>query len=164
MDGTDPDLDWLLVRTQPQRERYAQQNIQHWLKLECYLPLYYDQLADKIKVLFPSYLFVKSFQWYAFKGVWGVSNVVMVGQSPARLAHKHIEGLRVREVEEGRERAILLPSLYRDGQQLRVLSGHFADRLGLYDGMDGKARVRVLLEFMGRKTALTLPSGEVEAA
>ena len=164
MDGCDPDPGWLLVRTKPQRERYAQQSVQHWLKLESYLPLYYEQIADRVKVLFPSYLFVRSLQWHSFKGVWGVSNVVMVGEQPARLGNQHIEGLKAREVAEGKERAILLPDAFAVGQLLRVKAGHFADRLGLYDGMDGKARVRVLLEFMGRSVALVLPCGEVEAA
>ena len=163
MDGSDPGMDWLLVRTQPQREQYAQQNIQHWLGLESYLPLYYDQQIDKIKVLFPSYLFVRSLQWHPFKGVWGVSNVVMVGESPARLSDNEIQGLKAREAEEKGKRVILLPDLYQVGQQLRVLAGSFADHLGLYDGMDGKTRVRVLLEFMGRSVKLSVPRHEVAA-
>ncbi len=153
---------WLLVRTQPQRERYAQQNIQHWLSIDTYLPLYYDSQHDKTKVLFPSYLFVRSLQWHALKGCWGVSNVVMIGEEPARLAHKQIEELRKREARDG---VIHLPEFsYKLGQKLRVLTGHFAEHLGLYDGMDGKDRVRVLIEFMSRKTSLILPTDAVSIA
>ena len=156
---------WLLVRTQPQREQYAQQNIQRWLGLDSYLPFYYDREKDKIRVLFPSYLFVRTFQWYAFKGVWGVSNVVMVGDnSPARLSNDQIEELRAREKEDESNRCkiIELPEPYKIGDMLRVKDGAFFGLNGLYDGMDHKDRVRVLLSIFGRSVKAVLPREAVE--
>ena len=163
--GTATDLDsWLLVRTQPQREQYAQQNILRWLGLNSYLPFYYDREKDKVKALFPSYLFVQSFQWYAFKGVWGVSNVVMVGEGPARLSNDQIQELKAREVEDetNRHKIIELPDPYKIGDTLRVKDGAFFGFNGLYEGMDSKDRVYLLLSIFGRETRAVLPSEAVE--
>lgn len=163
--GTATDSDsWLLVRTQPQREQYAQQNIQRWLGLDSYLPFYYDREKDRVKALFPSYLFVQSFQWYAFKGVWGVSNVVMVGEGPARLSNDQIMELRGREKEDEARRCkiIELQAPYRIGDTLRVKDGAFFGFNGLYDGMDSKDRVYLLLSIFGRENRVVLSSEAVE--
>jgi transcription antitermination factor NusG len=163
--GTATDLDsWLLVRTQPQREQYAQHNILRWLGLESYLPFYYEREKDKVKPLFPSYLFVRSFQWYAFKGVWGVSNVVMVGETPARLCNDQILELREREKydEQRRHEIIELPDPYKIGDTLRIKDGAFFGFNGLYDGMDSKDRVYILLKIFGRENRVPLPREAVE--
>lgn len=155
---------WLLVRTQPQREQYAQQNIQRWLGLDSYLPFFYDREKDKVKPLFPSYLFVQTFQWYAFKGVWGVSNVVMVGEGPARLSNDQILELRANEKEDetNRYKIIELQDPYKIGDTLRVKDGAFFGFNGLYDGMDAKDRVSILLSIFGREVRASLPMEDVE--
>jgi transcriptional antiterminator RfaH len=148
---------WLLLKTKPSRERYAQQNVEHWAGLETYLPLFND--AGKERVLFPSYLFVLSDQWWFLKGAWGVSHVVMVGSEPAKVSQGVIDGLRKRQHSDG---LIHLPKAsFQQDQPLAIQDGPFEKRIGLFQGMDGHQRVRVLLDLLGGKYPVSVPLSAV---
>ena len=49
------------------------------------------------------------------------------------------------------------------GDAVRIIAGSFAGHLAIFEGMSNEARVCVLLEFLGRKTRMTLGRGDVEA-
>ncbi len=44
------------------------------------------------------------------------------------------------------------------GQKVRILAGVFAEQIGLLQRLDGNGRVRLLLDIMGGRIGVTLPS------
>jgi transcriptional antiterminator RfaH len=50
------------------------------------------------------------------------------------------------------------------GDKVRVVEGAFCDCLGLYEGMNGEARVAILLDLLGRKVRVVLGSDVIDAA
>lgn len=153
--------DWLLLKTKPSRERYAQENLHQYFGCQTFLPLFDDD--GKERVLFPSYIFVLSQQWWHLKGAWGVSSVVMIGPEPARLSNEIIGELRGRQERDGLIR-LPKPEGFKVNQALLLKDGPFRDYVGLYQGMDGKERVRVLFNILGRKVVVSAPRESVDAA
>ena len=87
--------------------------------------------------------------------------LIMDGIKPARVADQIIDDLRKRE----RNGLIELPKRpgLKPGDQVRILQGPFAGRLGLYAGMRPHERVLVLLALLGRQQRVELPKCDVEA-
>jgi len=151
---------WLLLKTKPSRERYAQENIHRYYNRETFLPIFDDD--GKERVLFPSYLFILSDQWWFLKGAWGISHVVMIGSEPAKVSNKIVNELRSRQERDG---LIHLPKFqYHLNQKLIVQDGPFQHFTGLYQGMDDRSRVNVLLDLFGRKVVVNLDKEQVSAA
>lgn len=154
--------EWLLLKTKPSRERYAQENLHQYFGCQTYLPLFDDD--GKEKVLFPSYIFVRSQQWWHLKGAWGVSNVVMIGAEPAWVSTAVINELQSRQERDG---LIHLPEQeerFKLNAEVAIDEGPFQYYIGLYQGMDGKERIRVLFDILGRKVVVSVPSERVSAA
>jgi transcription antitermination factor NusG len=80
---------------------------------------------------------------------------------PAALPDREIEKLRKREGPNGLVK-LPKPRGIRRGDPMRVKAGSFAGKLALWDGQDGAARVRVLIEALGRRVRVSLPKGDVE--
>lgn len=153
--------DWLLLKTKPSRERYAKENIERYFGRETYLPLFDDY--GKVRVLFPSYLFVSGTQWWELRGAWGISNVVKIGEEPAMISCKVIQSLRDRQERDG---IIRLPDpgpKFRMNQALQITEGPFSDYVGLYQGMESHNRVKVLLDLLGRKVSVSVLEEDVRA-
>ena len=53
---------------------------------------------------------------------------------------------------------------FKPGDTVRVVEGAFSELLGLYEGMDQRERVVILLNLLGRKVRVLLPSELVDAA
>ena len=77
---------------------------------------------------------------------------------PVRLQESVIAELRSRENNNG---CIELPAKEQIpvGTKVRVTSGQFVDRVGLYDGMTTRQRERVLLELLGQVVPVELNIG-----
>jgi transcription antitermination factor NusG len=151
---------WSVVQTESQRERIAAEFLRE-AKYEIYLPRI---LMKKREVpLFPGYLFVTiSSQWWAVRWSIGVIRVLMDGEMPAKVPGKVVDAIKRREGGDGLVRLPKIRGLER-GDPVRILKGSFAGHLAIYDGMSGEMRVCVLLEFLGRKTRMSLGRGDVEA-
>jgi transcriptional antiterminator RfaH len=159
---------WAAARAQPRREAVAQ----HFLELAgycCYLPrLREHRVAHgrKIEVrppLFPGYLFVLiELQWHSARWCPGTIDLVMNCNLPARVPDGVVDGIRSRE----RRGLIDLPKppKFCPGDRVRVLTGPFADRVGLYAGMKPRERVEVLLALLGDTRRVTLAADAIERA
>ena len=51
--------------------------------------------------------------------------------------------------------------LLKKGQQVRITGGSFAGQIGIYEGMSGKDRERVLLNLLGQAVPVDLPGKDV---
>ena len=138
----------MLVRTQPRREDIAVEWIAKQRQgCECYLPKFLDPRDQKIKILFPSYLFVFTpGPWYFLKGTFGVSSIHMSGDQPAHVLQREITRLKRKESENG---IIHMKDLELQlGQEVTITFGPLKGQVGEYDGTVGSERVRVLLSWL----------------
>jgi transcriptional antiterminator RfaH len=134
------------VRTQLTRQSY-----------ETYCPLIRAR-NNHAGLLFPGYVFVHSAQqqWHPLFCTLGVLRVLMAGNRPAQVEETVITELRNREDKDGFVRLPRRPAM-RPGQPVRIIAGSFAGLCGLHQQSTSEQRIRILLDFLGRKVSVDLP-------
>jgi transcriptional antiterminator RfaH len=149
---------WSVAQCQPRREATAIRYLAD-VGIETYLPRIQEH--ERIVPLFPCYIFVRIVdRWHVIKNTVGVTRVLLSGDRPAPLPDAAIAEFRARENRRG---LVRLPAKYKIGDRVRILRGTFRDHLAVYDGMTGRQRERVLLEFMGRRVPLELEPRDIAA-
>jgi len=154
---------WYAVQCRPHHERIAALHLVNQ-DFRIFLPLRikarrHARRIDTVRVpFFPGYLFVRldlaRDRWRSVNGTFGVTRLVMQGDRPAAAPRGIVETLIDTCGEDGVLR--WQPAL-EPGQQVRVLTGPFAELIGELDRMSDGGRVRVLLNIMGTGTAVLLP-------
>lgn len=154
---------WSVAQTESQREHVAAQFLKQ-ADFEIYLPKIQVRHGSRERVapLFPGYLFVEinAGQWSSVRWTIGVLNLLTTNGEPARVAGSVMEAIRQREGDNG---LIKLPKprgLAR-GDRVRVLRGSFEGRLGIYHGLSGAQRCRILLELLGREVPVVMQTRDV---
>jgi len=166
-------ITWCVAHTQPLKEPAAKQ---HLLAqgYEVYMPRFKKicrharKVEEKLVPLFPRYIFVgmdlSSARWRSVNGTRGVSHLLMTNDlNPAKVATRVIDDLRSQEITEGIVPVSSLVNFVK-GENVRILDGAFKDQTAIFESMDDKSRVQLLLTFMGREITMTLPTFAVEAA
>jgi transcriptional antiterminator RfaH len=163
---------WYVAQTRPHGETKASLHLGRQ-GFETYLPCYLKKRRHARRVdtvaspLYPGYIFVAIDigvqRWRSIQSTIGVSRLVCRGDYPAAVPEGVVEGLMRRQDESGlirlERRARFCP-----GDTVRVVAGAFCDCLGLYEGMDDRERVAILLDLLGRKVRVFLVSDLVDAA
>lgn len=115
--------------------------------------------------LFPGYLFARTnpdeMDPHLFRYLPGLIGVVRFDGRPARVPDELIAHIRQR-VERIAE--VGSPALLdlQQGDTVRILEGPFKDLEAVFQGtLDGKGRVRVLLEVLGRLSRVELPADQI---
>jgi transcriptional antiterminator RfaH len=164
-------ITWCVAHTQPLKESLARQNLLDQ-GYDVYMPRFKKtvrharKVEERLMPLFPRYIFVgmdASALWRNINGTRGVSYVVMGGENtPSKVPASIIHELKSQEVSEG---VVPLSSIitFSRGEKIRVIEGIFADQMAVFESMNDKSRVQVLLTFMGREMKMALPSYAVEA-
>lgn len=166
-------ITWCVAHTQPSKEVVAKQHLLDQ-GYEVYLPRFKKicrharKVEEKLVPLFPRYMFVgidlELCRWRSVNGTRGVSYLLMSHDlRPARVSKGVIDALRSQEVSEG---IVPISSLitFVKGDKVRILDGAFKDQVAIFESLDEKSRVQLLLTFMGREMNMTLPTYAVEAA
>jgi len=163
---------WFVAHTQPCKEMIAQKHLFEQ-GFDTYLPRFKKTRRHARKVeevlapLFPRYLFI-SFdlevdQWRSVQGTRGVSYLLVTDGRPAFVPSMIIQSLKERETDDG-----LVPvdsmGVFVMGDKVRVLDGAFKDYVAIFEKMDDKQRVQLLLTCLGREVKVSLPAYVVEAA
>lgn len=147
---------WSVAQTETQREGTAARFLKD-AGYETYLPKI--KIQKRLLPLFPSYLFVRIVdRWYPVNNTVGVINLLLAGDQPAKLKDEIVSNIRNKE-RGGIVRLPPKPGL-KVGQHVRILRGSFENHVGVYDGMTGKERERVLLELLGRKVPVEFNKGD----
>lgn len=162
-------VDWSVVQTQPQQEGHVEERLQKQGVVVFYPRLRkrffrHGKQQSKYLPFFPTYLFVLTEGlWYSIKNCLGVTRVLMDGEKPAMVIEGIVESLQRRTDAQG---AIILPrkTKFAIGQSVRIQEGPLEGQLGIYDGMSGRDRVRVLYELLGRKVPCVVNERDVVAA
>ncbi|CAF0689084.1 transcription termination/antitermination protein NusG [Candidatus Methylacidithermus pantelleriae] len=167
-----PDLAyWFCVRTQPRREFLACRTLaRHRPELEVFCPrIRYRKtvrrrLLSVIEPLFPGYLFA----WFnpvrhlrLVLHTQGVGRVVCFGDRYPVVEAEVIEELKAHFGEEGVQDVELL----KEGDRVIVHHGALQGLEAVLSKLlPGEARVRILMEFLGRQMELELPVSAVAPA
>jgi len=146
---------WYVIHTKPCNEYRAENNLTGQ-EIETFLPLleifqdYHGKIVQKIKPLFPNYLFAKldiDVHYYKVKWTRGVNKILGVGNEPIPISEKVIQTIKTRM---GENNLVKLDNELEKGNLVQFTSGPFKDLMGVFDKeiSDGK-RVRVLLSLIG---------------
>lgn len=118
------------------------------------------------KKVFPGYLLVRmdldDESWYVVRNTPGVTGFVGSGAKPSPLPRKEVEdilGVRPEGAPEKKARPRLL---FEEGEQVRVVTGPFAEFNGAIAEIDvDRSRLKVLVNIFGRETPVELEFGQV---
>ncbi len=160
--------EWFVVRSKPRREEYAQRQLIR-RGVETFLP----RIAERGKArrgepvvspLFPGYLFARlDLETQYTSVIWtpGVHSMVSFGGTPVPLETEVLDFLRRRCGSHG---LIVATPRFEPGQEVRVVDGPLAGLHGIVqERVSGRARVRVLMELLRRRTQVTLPLDLLES-
>jgi transcription elongation factor/antiterminator RfaH len=146
---------WYVVQTKPGSEERVKTNLLNQ-EIEPYLPLIKvgqycsGRMVQRIKPLFPNYLFAKldlELHYYRVKWTRGVNKILGSGAGPVPISERVIQTIQQRE---GKDNVIELVDEFKEGDVVQVTSGPFKDLLGVFKKeMSSRGRVRILLSLIG---------------
>lgn len=161
-------LSWYAVQTRPHSEEVAYCHLQRQ-GFGPYLPRIQKQVRHArrnqtaIRPLFPGYLFVhldaQACRWRAVNSTMGVSRLLTDGTAPVVVPPAVICSIQSREDPLG---LVALSPTWRSGDPIHLAEGPFRDVCALFDGIDEKQRLMVLLDILGRRISVSLPLEWVE--
>ena len=119
-----------------------------------------EQQKVVTRKIFPGYVLIKMVMtddtWYIVRNTTGVTGFVGPASKPVPLTEEEVEslGVEVREVNVD----------YTVGDNVRIITGAFANQIGIVDSLDVQTRkVNVSVVMFGRKTPLELDMTDVES-
>jgi transcriptional antiterminator NusG len=121
------------------------------------------------KKVFPGYLLVRmgldDDAWYVVRNTPGVTGFVGSGAKPTPLSRREVEdilGTGVKEEGAPIEKKVRPRLEYEVGEQVRVVTGPFADFNGVISEIDvDRSKLKVLVNIFGRETPVELEFGDV---
>jgi len=121
------------------------------------------------KKVFPGYLLVRmdldDHAWYVVRNTPGVTGFVGSGAKPTPLSKKEVEdilGTGVKEEGAQAEKKVRPRLEYEVAEQVRVVTGPFADFNGVISEIDvDRSKLKVLVNIFGRETPVELEFGDV---
>jgi transcription elongation factor/antiterminator RfaH len=160
---------WYAVHAKPRRELQAQAQLS-LQGFRTFLPRFRKTVRHARKLttvsapFFDRYLFVAldldRDRWRSVNGTFGVTRLVANATGPTPLPPGVIEAMIGASDEHG---FINVGHALAVGDSVRVLSGPFADLVGVLVRADGARRVQVLLQLLGGAVAVSIDRGHLAA-
>jgi transcriptional antiterminator RfaH len=120
-----------------------------------------------LRPLFPRYLFVAldvlDQRWRPVLSTVGVRDLLRLGERPVPVPDGLVEAIQTRERQGVLDGDPAVAGL-AEGDEVRVVSGPFADLVGRFCGMADEQRVMVLLDLLGRPVRTCLTSHAIAPA
>lgn len=162
-----PAAHWYAVYTKPRQEAVALQNLERQ-GFRCLLPRAvnpYQRLstrrAPRVEPLFPRYLFLNAVcevqNMATVRSTRGVVGLVRAGFELLRVPPGIIRALQARQ-DPATGLVRLEPVPAQPGDRVRVFDGPLAGVEGIFEARTGEQRARVLMELLGRATAVEVDS------
>jgi transcription antitermination factor NusG len=159
---------WFVARVHSSRENSAQFNLGR-LGFRCFAPRVTRTVRHARKSrtvlapLFPGFVIIildlSRDRWRTVNSTFGVASLIMGVEQPIPVPHGVVEAIMTQDFGVVRSDDNL-----KIGQQVRILSGPFAEALCRLVHLDDKGRVRVLLELMGTEVTAKLDRAQVAPA
>ena len=158
---------WYVIRTRPQCEYVAAEALERD-GFEFFFPCVRKRRPRASRAdtpLFPGYIFLRHdlevLEWPAIRSMPGILGWVRFGSVTPTLPDKDISDL-ARRVENINEEGGLW-TRFQKGERVRVVSGKMDSLAELVEEPNSpEARVRVLLEFMGRRIPAQVPCSQLQ--
>ncbi len=157
---------WYAIYTLPNQEFIAKLNLKRQ-NYFVYLPKYlgtrrHARKVEKIfKPLFPRYLFIKldlmNDNISSIKSTFGVNKIVTLGKEPNIVPDQVINDLIDQEDSKGNLDSII-NFRFNVGDNVKIKDGVFKGNNAIFMGINEKQRVSLLLNMMGRKLNISVPS------
>lgn len=158
-EATDVRLEWFCVRSQPKHEHIAARNLRRLLGLDVVNPRIRFRRATVrgavwvTESVFPNYLFARFGRGHSFPDVrhtFGVAGIVHFGPFWPVVPDAVVEDMRSML---GADELRVLDEELKPGDEIQVAGGAFHGLRAIVSRlMPAKARVAVLLNFLGRDT------------
>lgn len=159
---------WLCVQSQPKHEHLAAEHLRKVMRLEVFLPrIRFRKMTRQrgvmwvTEALFPNYLFArfKVEQIPQVRSSHGVSRIVQFGGKPSMIEDEIIGALRS-SVGDGD--LCQMDSGLKKGDEVVITDGAFQGLKAVVTNLlPAKERVRLLIEFLGRKTEVVASKGSL---
>jgi transcriptional antiterminator RfaH len=154
---------WFCLRSQPKHEHLAAAQLAHESGVEVYLPRIRFRRATRqgpmwfTEALFPNYLFARfdlAASLRKVKSARGVRDVVHFGSRWPTIPESAMDELRVSISDD---HVHIISDELAEGEMVHIAGGAFHGlHAVIVRAMPGRARVSVLLEFLGRQTCVEL--------
>lgn len=166
--GDAVELAWFCIRAQPKHEHIAAANLRQYRNTDVFSPRIRFRRATRrgpvwvTESLFPNYIFAR-FNWRSLLRLIhhapGVAGVVHFGSRWPTIPDAVIEELRILV---GSEELRVIGDEIETGDAVRISGGSLHGLEGVVSRvMPGRARVGVLLEFLGRQTMVEVSLNNV---
>lgn len=160
---------WYLAQLKPNGFERAVVNLERQ-GIKTFMPLVSRRVRSgkyfiqKKLPLFSGYIFInvkpEIVPWRSINSTYGVSKVVAFGnQAPQYLPEQLIFGLKAR-CDKGN--CLLPPSDLKIGEQIKIISGPFADYIATIETIASETRLGILFDCLGNKTPAEIKIGNVE--
>jgi transcriptional antiterminator RfaH len=164
---------WYVVHTRPNAERRAAWHLRNQGFADVYLPCYRKRRSHARRVdwtrapVFPRYLFVRLdieiTQWRSILSTIGVSDIIRNDDRPIPIPEGVVETLQAREERDGTLVVDVRDKLSK-GEPIDISLGLLGGQSGLFECEDGKKRVIVLVDMLGRRVRLSVDAEAVTRA
>jgi transcriptional antiterminator RfaH len=159
---------WFAIQTRVGKESYAKEQFERQA-FETYLPVILQRCSHARKIswqeraFFPGYLFLHlapdEQRWTTINSTYGALGVTRFGNYYPSVPDAIIHELRAQHDDSG---LISLPSSkpeapFKHGEKVRVIRGPMSDVEAIFQCMQGKGRVLVLMNLLGRQSKVELP-------
>ena len=159
---------WYSARTKPKHEHIATANVRRHLALEVFFPKIRMEKATRrglvrvVEPLFPCYIFIRCVveeKINAIQHTSGIGGLVRFGSKIPQVADAIIEDL---QAFFGAEDMIAVENQLAPGDEVTVAEGAFAGMSAhVLKALPARKRVQILLDILGRPTAVEVGSGSV---
>jgi transcriptional antiterminator RfaH len=151
---------WYLIKTKPRQENVAIANLENQ-NYHVYCPS--AKINNKIKVLFPGYLFINldetSENWTPIRSTKGVLNFVRFGLSYAIISNKLIEFIKENELKTI-ERVKNLND-FKPGDKIQITDGVFKNCVAIFKSSRPENRVILLMNLLGQQQTINIKQKSV---
>ena len=161
---------WYVVQTLHHREKVAERHLREQ-GFRSFFPQFRRtarharKLREVVAPVFPGYIFVildtERDRWHSINGTVGVARLLTTLKRPVAVPGDVVQALIGAIDVSGR---VVLGANLGVGQVVRVVAGPFVGGLGVLERLDGKGRVRVLLNIMGGQAPLLIDRADLVAA
>jgi transcriptional antiterminator RfaH len=169
--SNDASMKWYVAQLKPNGFERAianlrQQNFETFMPMRHKTVRHARQLKEVLRPVFPGYLFIRfgaaRSDWRKINSTFGVNKLVSFeAEKPTPVPEALMQGLKQR----CDARHVLKPlDDLKTGEEVKMISGAFAEFIGEIESFVASDCVRILFDFMGQKTRLDVPRGDVERA
>lgn len=163
---------WYVAQTHALSEQKALFNLRRQ-GYNVYLPKYLKKrshagLTDWVsRPLFPCYLFIEldvdTVLWHSIRSTIGVSKFICSGDRPSPVPDGIVEAIIGREDENGHV-GLSRNELFKKGQAVEISDGPMVDTSVIFECVDDRDRVIVLMDLLGRQVRVSVPLEAVKAS